>query len=98
MSRIRTTRVDNNAAGRNGCQFQSPYTNQIYYATIEHGAIVLRDWGQAEKAREEGVTLLPSGTVSACFASTHEVCVTVSGFPADTNKSGMDTYILMFTE
>jgi len=98
MMLIRSARVENNTAGRAGCQFQSPFTNAIYYCSVEHGAIVLRDWGQVERGREGGVTLIPSGGVSACFASPGQVCVTVSGFDAGQSNSGMDTYILSLVE
>jgi hypothetical protein len=95
---IRTKRVQNNAGGRAGCQFQSPFTNQIYYASVEHGTLYLRHYDGHELAKEQGVALLPSGGVSACFASPGMVCVTVAGFEANADNSGMDTYVLPLVE
>lgn len=95
---IRTKRVDGNTGGRAGCQFQSPFTNQIYYASVEHGALYLRHYDGHELAKEGHVALTPSGGVSACFASPGEVCVTVAGFNPGTDNSGMDTYVLPLSE
>lgn len=95
---IRSKRVANNPSGRVGCQFQSPFTNQIFYASVEHGTLYLRHYDGRELAKEQGVALLPSGGVSACFASPGMVCVTVAGFVPDTDGSGMDTYVLPLVE
>lgn len=95
---IRSKRVQNNATGRAGCQFQSPFTNQIYYASIEQGTLYLRHYDGHELARHEGIGLIPSGGVSACFASPGMVAITVAGFPANSGDSGMDTYILSLVE
>ena len=94
---IRTKRVQNNASGRVGCQFYSRYTGSIYYASVEQGAIVLRDWAGTEKARDGGVTLVPLD-LSADFASPGQVAVTVAGFEPNTNDSGIDTYVLTLNE
>lgn len=94
---IRSRRIPGNAGGRAGCQFQSPFTNQIYYASVEYGALVLRHYDDRELARA-AVSLIPSGGVSACFASPGVVCVTVAGFPANSDQSGMDTYLLPLVE
>lgn len=99
MALIRTKRTPNNAGGRDGCQVMSPYTGAVYYVSIEHQALILRDYTGNERARDpDPVTLVPSGTVSACFAAHGKVCVTVSGFPADTPDSGLDTYLFDFEE
>lgn len=95
---IRSKRVANNPGGRVGTQFQSPFTNQIFYASIEQGAIVLRDWAGAEKAREQQNNPLIPLDLSADFASPGQVAVTVAGFTADSNDSRMDTYILDMAE
>lgn len=95
---IRSKRVANNPSGRVGCQFQSPFTNAIFYASIEQGAIVLRDWAGTEKAREQQNNPLIPLDLSADFASPGQVAVTVAGFTANSNDSGMDTYILSLTE
>lgn len=96
--RIRTTRIVNNTGGRCGCQFQSPFTNQVYYASLEHGQIVLRDYGQIERGREQTYVTLTPLTLSACFATRERVCVTLAGFPAGTDNSGVDTYLIDMTE
>lgn len=98
MPLIRTKRVAGNAGGRAGCEVQSPYTAAIFYVSVEHGWLYVRDYGGAERAKDGPVTLIPSGGISACFANNHEVCVTVAGFPPDTDQSGMDTYLLEMAE
>ena len=97
MALIRSKRVEANAGGRAGCQFQSPYSGAIYYASVEHGAMYLRDWAGDARARQDGVTLVPTG-VSACFAAPGQVCATIVGFPANTDQSGMDTYLIDMAE
>lgn len=99
MALIRTKRTDNNAGGRDGCQVMSPRSGAIFYVTVEHGVLLVRDYAGNERARDpDPVTLVPSGTISADFASPGQVCVTVSGFPSDTNQSGIDTYLLPLAE
>jgi len=95
---IRTKRVQNNASGRVGCQFYSRYTGSIYYASVEQGAIVLRDWAGTERAREQQANPLVPLDLSADFASPGQVAVTVAGFEPNTNDSGMDTYIIAMPE
>lgn len=95
---IRSKRVPNNPSGRVGCQFYSRYSGSIYYATIEHGAIVLRDWAGAERAREQQNNPLIPLDLSADFASPGQVAVSIAGFDANTEDSRMDTYILDMAE
>jgi hypothetical protein len=95
--RIREFEVQNNQQGRVGCQFQSPFTNQIYYVSIEHGAVVLRDWGKVERGREGNVGVVPLD-LSACFAQPGLVCVTVGGFTAGSENSRMETYTIPLAE
>jgi hypothetical protein len=99
MALIRTKRIDNNAGGRDGCQVMSPRTGAIVYVTVERRALVVRDFNGKELARDpDPVTLVPSGTLSGDFAAPGQLCVTVSGFPSDTNQSGIDTYLLPVPE
>lgn len=97
MTLIRSTRVPDNQGGRGGCQVMSPYTGAIYYVTVEHGRLVLRDYGKAERATDGPVTLADP-KVSAAFANSRELCVTVAGFPPDTSESGLDTYLFEVQE
>lgn len=95
---IRSKPVTDNAGGRSGCQVRSPYSGATYYVTLEHGAVVLRDWGGAELARDpDRVTLVPLCT-SAHFANETQLVVTIAGFSANTNNSRMDTYLLALPE
>lgn len=94
MARIRQTSVPGNQGGRGGCQFRSPYSGQTYYATVEYGQVVLRDWSQAQLARETDRVTVLGGQVSAHFVSETEVCVTVAGFHADTSDSAMETFVI----
>lgn len=98
MSRIRTTRVENNVGGRSGCQVRSPYSGATYYVTIEHGAVVLRGYDGAELARDpDRVTLVPLCT-SAHFATERELVVSVAGFTAGTDWSQLDTWVIPVPE
>lgn len=90
---IRSKTIANNVGGRGGCLLSSPYSGGIYYVSIEHGRLYVRDWAGAEKAQDGPVTLA-GPQVSASFANPTQVCVTVAGFHPNSNDSGMDTYIL----
>lgn len=95
---IRSKSVTDNAAGRSGCGVRSPYSGATYYITLEHGAVVLRDWGGAELARDtDAVTLVPLCT-SAHFANETQLVVSICGFSANTNNSRIDTFLLPLPE
>lgn len=90
---IRSKTIGDNVSGRGGCVLPSPYSGAIHYVSIEHGRLYVRDWAGAVKGQDGPVTLA-GPHVSACFANPTQVCVTVAGFHAGGNDSGMDTYIL----
>jgi hypothetical protein len=95
---VREDKVDPNVQGRAGCQFQSPFTNQIYYASVENHMLVIKHYDKHEKGREnDRLDIIPM-EVSACFASPDVVCVTVVGFHAGSNDSAMNTYIILCPE
>lgn len=94
---IRSRRTENNVGGRGGCELHSPYTNGVYYVTIENGRVVVRGWGPGILAQDGPVTLA-GPHVSACFANPGEVVVTVVGFDPGTNNSGIDTYLFPLKE
>lgn len=92
--RIRETSTPGNPTGRGGCQFRSPYSGQTYYATVEYGHVVLRDWGKRQLAWESEAVTVASGQLSAHYINEHEVCVTVASFHANTQDSAMETFVL----
>lgn len=96
--RIRFKVVDPNTQGRVGCQFQSPFTNQIYYATVEGGILFLRHYDGHELGKESEALGYQAGQLSACFASPGMVAVTVAGFTPGTNNSIMGTYVIPLAE
>lgn len=95
MALIRQETIASNQQGRGGCLVQSPYTGAVYYVTLEHGWVVLRDWDKAERAREtEAQCAMFDPKVSACFANAHSVIVHVAGFHVNTNDSASQTFEL----
>jgi hypothetical protein len=97
MALIRSKRTDNNTSGRGGCELWSPYSNGIYYLTVEHGEIVVRGWGD-EVLAKDGPVRLAGPHVSACFANPGHIAVTIVGFDPGTNNSGIDTYLFPLEE
>lgn len=97
MSLIRDHTIDNNQSGRGGCVLWSPVTNAIFYVTIEHDMIVVRDWAKAEIGRD-GPSTLADPKVSACFASPGEVVVCVAGFDPNTSNSRMRTWLFAINQ
>lgn len=91
MGLIRSKTTPDNQSGRGGCQVQSPFNWAVYYVTIEHGAIVVRDWGGGEIGRD-GPVSLAGPHVSGSFAAPNVLVITIAGFHANTNDSGIDTY------
>jgi hypothetical protein len=92
---IREETIGDNQAGRGGCLLPSPYTGAIYYVTVEHGWVVVKDWGKAEKARErQDRCVMADPKVSACFAHQHAIIVHVQGFHAGTSDSASQTFEL----
>lgn len=90
---IRMKRTPGNAGGRAGCQVKSPFTGAIHYVTLEQGRLLARNWnGDVIGQEATPVTLVPV-EISADFAAEGQLCVTVTGFPANTNDSGQDTYV-----
>lgn len=99
MALIRTKRTPNNPGGRGGCLLHSPYTNAVWYVTVEQGMIIIRDYAGNAHA-EDGPIALVAPHVSACFANPGEVCVNIAGFIGDDpqTRTGMDTYLLPLAE
>lgn len=95
---IRSDTTDGNTAGRGGCVLHSPFTNGIYYVTVEHGSIIVRGWDTNVVRAKDGPVIAAGPHVSACFANPGEVLVVIAGFDAGTNNSRIDTYLFPFAE
>lgn len=97
MSLIRNHTIDGNQAGRGGCVLWSPTTNAIYYVTIEHGTVFVRNWGKEEIGRD-GPSTVFDPKVSACFAYPGMAVVCVAGFDVNTSNSRMETFMFPVKE
>lgn len=100
--RIRRDTVTDNPSGRVSGQVQHHYAAAIYYITIEHGFIVVRDFFKKEIGKEtDKVTITPL-EISADFEFSFQpdpgkLIVTVGGFAADTNNSDTETFEFLVT-
>jgi GH25 family lysozyme M1 (1,4-beta-N-acetylmuramidase) len=93
MPRIRFKTIEDNQQGRAGTQVMSPYTGQVHYATLEHGALHIRHYDGHDLGQAESVEIAVL-QITAHFANPGQVCVTLAGFTPDTRDSVLDTRLI----
>jgi GH25 family lysozyme M1 (1,4-beta-N-acetylmuramidase)/biotin carboxyl carrier protein len=93
MPRIRLKTIEDNQQGRAGTQVLSPYTGQVHYVTLEHGALHVRHYDGHDLGQAEAVEIAVL-QITAHFANPGQVCVTLGGFTPDTRDSVLDTRLI----
>jgi biotin carboxyl carrier protein len=93
MPRIRFKTIEDNQQGRAGTQVLSPYTGQVHYVTLEHGALHIRHYDGHDLGQAEAVEIAVI-QITAHFANPGQVCVTLAGFTPDTRDSVLDTRLI----